>query len=555
MIAQSESGKSAGSVSGGLLRRLCYGSALAFIFVWAAWQRFTLPLDPIADPDTWGYLSPALRKLTGVEFGHTQGRNFLYPGFLYLVLRCFGDFRAIAIVQHLLGMAAGGVFLLTWRRLRAFVPKSLVNPSLHDALGLAGAAIYLLASETTRIEMQLRPEGVCAFLISINLYFAVRFIACAFLEYQRTGAALCGSATVLTSLLLASARPSFWFAALVVMVPVAAFFLRENWWRQKIALGLATALTAALVLWPERILSRKDRESQFFLPTMLFVIHADLIRDQMAADLKENASLPYSRDWLERVYVALDSEIAKSQMNYPGHYPSLKFDPEYLWFNPRSIAMQLEREFGGNVSALCAFYRFYYWRTWQRRPFRALQKVARQFSICYFPKCPAYTPMKIWPLMDVYERAIERLDSGRYRTFAASFLAFADFMQRTKSLAQNAPATKQPGLLREVLSDLAASYLPLVLLTLILSAIIFWRQPRWRHLRWLAALVLFGCAYNAASCLEVAAVNSLEVYRYITVQMYSTLLTQLLALWLIIEFALEITSRWRRTARDGLPLS
>jgi hypothetical protein len=545
MIAQSASGKSAESVSGGLLRRLCFGSALAFIFAWAAWQRFTLPLDPIADPDTWGYLSPALRKLTGAEFGHSQGRNFLYPGFLYLVLRCFGDFRAIAIIQHLLGMAAGGFFLLTWRRLRAFVPNSLVNPLLHDALGLVGAAIYLLASETTRIEMQLRPEGVCAFLISINLYFAVRFIACAFLEQQRTGAALCGSATVLTSLLLASARPSFWFAALVVMVPVAAFFLRQNWWRQKVALGLATALTAALVLWPEHILSRKDRESQFFLPTMLFVIHADLIRDQMAADLRENARLPYSKDWLERVYVALDSEIAKSQTNYPGHYPSLKFDPEYLWFNPSSIVAQLEWEFGSNVSALCAFYRFYYWRTWQRRPFRALQKVARQFSICYFPKCPAYTPMKIWPLTDVYQRAIEHLDSERYRTFAASSLPFADFMQRTKSLAQNVPATKQAGLLREALANLAASYLSLLLLALILSAIIFWRQGRWQHLRWLAALVLFGCTYNAAGCLEVAIANSLDVHRYITVQMYATLLTQLLALWLILEFALDIRQHRR----------
>src|SRR2546430_8382078 len=147
------------------LWRVCYWIALAFIFAWAVWQRFALPLTPIADPDTWGYLSPALRKLIGAEFGHTQGRNFLYPGFLYLVLRCFGDFRAIAIVQHLLGVAAGGFSLLTWRRLRAFVPNSLVNPSLYDALGLVGTAIYLLASDTTRIETQLRPEGVCAFLI------------------------------------------------------------------------------------------------------------------------------------------------------------------------------------------------------------------------------------------------------------------------------------------------------------------------------------------------------------------------------------------------------
>jgi len=54
------------------------------LFACAAWKRFALPLDPIADPDTWGYLSPALRKLIGAEFGHTSGRNFIYPGFLFL---------------------------------------------------------------------------------------------------------------------------------------------------------------------------------------------------------------------------------------------------------------------------------------------------------------------------------------------------------------------------------------------------------------------------------------------------------------------------------------
>src|SRR5438552_3397160 len=387
-----------------LLWPICYWATVAFIFTWAVWQRFALPLDPIADPDTWGYLSPALRKLTGADFGHTQGRNFMYPGFLYLVLRSFGDFRAIAIVQHLLGVAAGGVLLLTWRRLRAFVPDSLVNPSLHDALGLAGAAIYLLASDTTRIETQLRPEGVCAFLIGINLYFIVQFIACCFVERRRTAALVCGIATVFSSLLLASARPSFWFVAAVVAVPVIAFFVRRNWWHQKIALAVTILLTAMLLLWPEHILSRSDRASQTFLPTMLFVIHADLIRDQMAEDLKENARLPYSREWLERVYAALNSEIAKSETKYPGHYPSLKFDPEYLWFDPSSITTQLRREFGSNVSALCAFYRFYYWRTWKCRPLCALQKVARQFSIYYFPKCPAYSQMKIWSLTDAYQR-------------------------------------------------------------------------------------------------------------------------------------------------------
>ena len=323
------------------------------------------------------------------------------------------------------------------------------------------------------------------------------------------------------------------------MVPVAAFFLRQNWWRQKIALGFATALIASVVLWPEQILSREDEASQTFVPTMLFVIHADLIRDQMTEDLKENARLPYSREWLERVYTALNSEITKSRMKYPGHYALLNFDPEYLWFDPGSIVAQLSREFGNNLPARCAFFRFYYWRTWQRRPLRALQKVARQFSIYYFPNCSAYTPMKIWPLSEVYERAVTSLDLEEYRKIAPSLPILADFMQRTKSLAHNAPATKQAGLLRKALTDLAVSYLPIVLLTLILSAIIFLR-PRWRRLRRLAVLVLFGWAYNAASCLEVAIVNSLEVHRYITVQMYATLLTQFVALWLILEFAVEI---------------
>jgi len=109
------------------------------------------------------------------------------------------------------------------------------------------------------------------------------------------------------------------------------------------------------------------------------------------------------------------------------------------------------------------------------------------------------------------------------------------------SLAQTAPVTEQSRLVRVGLTALAVSHLPLVWLALILSAVIFWTGSRWQHLRWLAALVLFGYAYNAAGCrLEVAIANSLDVHRHITVQMYATLLTQCLAFWLILEFALDV---------------
>jgi hypothetical protein len=117
-----------------------YWSGVFILFAWAAWARFALPLDPIADPDTWGYLSPALRKLTGAEFGHTNGRNFIYPGFLYLLLRVFGDFRAITVAQHFFGLLAGGILLLTWRRARVFLPNPRVGHAIQAGLGLLAAA-------------------------------------------------------------------------------------------------------------------------------------------------------------------------------------------------------------------------------------------------------------------------------------------------------------------------------------------------------------------------------------------------------------------------------
>jgi hypothetical protein len=107
---------------------------------------------------------------------------------------------------------------------------------------------------------------------------------------------------------------------------------------------------------------------------------------------------------------------------------------------------------------------------------------------------------------------------------------------------------EQSRLVRLTLWLLAASNLPWLFLALVLSAITFWRPAHWNHLRWLGVLVVFGFTYNGASCLEVAIVNSLEVYRYMTVQMYATLLTQLIALWLILEFAFAI----RRQRHGGI---
>src|SRR6476659_6676394 len=119
---------------------LVYWVAVVAIIAWATWRRFALPLDPITDADTWGYFLPALHKLTGGEFVHVGARNFLYPAFLLGLLRLFGNLRAIVATQHLLGLAAGGFFLLTWTRLLIFARPSCLKTAVHQVLGLVGMA-------------------------------------------------------------------------------------------------------------------------------------------------------------------------------------------------------------------------------------------------------------------------------------------------------------------------------------------------------------------------------------------------------------------------------
>ena len=522
--------------------RLFYWMWVAALFGWAAWQRFALPLDPITDPDTWGYLAPALRKLVGAEFGHTYGRNFVYPAFVFSLLRLFGDFRAIVITQHLLGLVAGGVLLITWRRARVFVLDSALSRAAHDGLGLLGATIFLLAGEPMRFEMGLRPEGVCAVLASINLYLAIQFIACCFVEKRKQATVGYGIGTAFASVLLASVKPSFALAALVPLLPVGVFLFRPGWFRQKVALAGGAALVAALLVVPEHFLGRNDETNRTFLPINLFVNHATLIRDQIASDVQHGAQTPYPQAWLARIHDALDAEIAKSAAAAPGHYWSLGFDPDYLMHRD-SIVAQLRREFDDDVPKQCAFYWFYYRRIWQERPLLVLRRIAEQMSLFYSEMCPAYNREKFLSLANRYAQAADVFQIQPYPELWINCPAAIELMDRTKVLSERAPVIPQPIPLRMTLSFLAGLYRPLLWIAVAVSAAVLFRPRYRRRLGWLVGLVLILYAYNAASCLEVAILNSLEVRRYVTVQVYFTLLAQLFALWLICEVALELRVR------------
>ena len=539
---------------------LFYWTLLALVFAGTIWQRFRLPLDPIADPDTWGYLSPALRKLTGAEFGHTNGRNFIYPGFVLLVLRLFADFRAITIAQHFLGLLAGAVFLLTWKRARIFVPNPRIGRIAHDLLGLAGAAIFLLQWQTIVFEKEIRPEGICAFALSITFYLLIQFLACFFLEHRRTATFAYAIALAFTAIFLASIKPSFGLASLFVLSPIIALFWRSGWWWQKVWFSLGFVFSAAVLLLPEHFLSRNDEMSRTFVPTTLFVVHAELIHDQLANDLAKNVSLPYSRDRLERLYLALRTEIEKSRTVRQYAYHSVGFDADFLMYDPNSIAVQARREFRGDVTALCAFYRFYYGRIWEKRPLQVLAKVARQMQIFYLPYCRAYDPRISRKLGGDYRYSVVSLSDPMCRKVWMDYPPAVDFMNRTEELARRELRFRLLPIIPTAVLLMSISYLTWLAIALVLAVIVALTSGRWRRLRFIAALVVFSFSFNAACCLEVATIISLENRRYMTVQMYSTLLAQLLGFWFILEFVVQMWERRRvahasRVSGDRVPRS
>ena len=144
------------------------------IFVHAIWLRLALPWTPIADPDSWGYLSPAMSALLGHGWAHHL-RNYLYPGFLFLLLRTFQSFAAITVAQHLAGLAAGVIFLVVWRRLRDFNHAPRLPYLLHQLIGLFGVGTYLCAREPMTYELEIRPEGIVPLLVLLNIFFTTEF--------------------------------------------------------------------------------------------------------------------------------------------------------------------------------------------------------------------------------------------------------------------------------------------------------------------------------------------------------------------------------------------
>lgn len=522
--------------------RAFYWSVVVVLFAIGIFLRFHMAQQPFADPDTWGYLKPSLTKLNGGEFEHVNRRAFPYPGLLYLILASFRDFRAVSIIQHFLGLAAGGLLLACWMRARLLFSQTLRMPvRVYDGIGLLLLGIYLFNDFQILFEQQLRPEAVFAFFGMLTIWLGMEFMIRVWRRPAPLLAAALGGATLFSAMLLNLLKPSFGLAALFMCLPVLVSIVRAPACRVLLAGGAFAGFAASVLLlwWPEHVLKRSDPATDRFLPATLFVIHGNLIYEQIGEDLEAHLPIPYPRPWLEQVHTLLGREIAKSRELRPDAYKTLGFDPDYLMFHG-TFCRQMRDDFANDPEGLKRFYFYYYARTAAHHPWQMLRKIVRELGVFYRWKNPSFDYRKKIDLGKLWARNAEIFDEPSKNPDLVGLPLGAAHLEAVTTLEESGQKlSESPFLLGALNSVLAGLFLPVLLLSLGGSILVLF-NPRLRpRLLPLALVCVLLWSYIFANCLEIAVVHSLTIDRYTRILFTFTLLAEVYSLFFIVELCLN----------------
>ena len=525
---------------------LLYAGLLAAILVCAAVLRFRLPPTPLFDGDSWGYLNPGFSKLSGGTFEHTFGRNFVYPGFIFAVLCLCGNYDALTVVQHALGLLTGVVLAGAWNALCACLVVGERARTAARFFGLLLVADYLFSRNPVLFEHTIRPEAVyplvLAWILLLNLdaLHAVWIVPRPALARRALGVGL------VASYLALSLKPSFGFGVVAANLPLWFWLCRrgETWWVKARVVGLALGFIAVTMFLPERLLAGRDGTATTFLSTTLFTIHAKIIQPQIADDLRAGAAAPYPSGWLASFDRKLTTSLAAAARPENNPWASLGFNADYLLYgNP-----VFDPFFGpGHEREEAAFCRHYYARAFLRRPGAMLAKIGAELKLVYGLHLRRLRPGRLLVIVDPYTGKVQRPMSYDYLTaahyldnptvsanlprsvYGKLFAKRVRALHKTKALVRQYPWV---GILNNLLSGL---HLPLLLAALAGGIIMLWQcgqHPLAPFVAgvWLVWIVNFGVF------LTFAVVHILDTDRYRENQQICTAFGEFAALLLLAQW-------------------
>lgn len=353
----------------------------ATVFVWALWQRWHMPWLPLATADSWGYLGPALYELSGDGFRQTHGRSPAYPLFLLGVLRVTESFPAIAMVQHVIGLLSGAVWIWVFAQWTAWLPAAVRPRPWVWWLGVFALGLYLLGAWASVYETLLRPESIFPFFALLQTGCTLAFLRARWHGTCRGCVIASGALAVLCAALCLSLKPSWGFAA---AVPVAALLAGivsagEPAKRRASVLALVCGLLLS-GLWQKGVPYATgwigDDDAKVFLPATLFTVHADLI----ARTMHEQAAGGLPDDEETAFLAHLDRRLAESRKLRK--YKVLGHDPDYLMYHSDALA-ELPGDADMSADARASYFRSAYFAAWRAHPGGMLAKIGRQVLLAH----------------------------------------------------------------------------------------------------------------------------------------------------------------------------
>jgi hypothetical protein len=514
-------------------RRIFWGFFVFLVLV-AGWLRFGHMQDPFIDPDTPAYLHPAISILTGNGFKHIKGVNFLYPGFVYVLLSVFRDFRSIPVVQHLLGLACAIFLAISLLRVHPLLGKQGVPAPILRWVVLVASAAYALSPTQIYREQMIRPDAIFPFMVMLNIYFTVEFLRARILKERNPVG--WGMALIFGLCVSFCLKPHFILTCFFATLPViiSLFMPGEKWWRKAMMILVPSGLAVALLFVPEARLSRKDSMAKLFGPQTLFCIHADLIQNQMADDIAARSFGPYGEELISKVQTRLNLEVERSKPTKSFNFKALDFNPDYLMYNG-SICPDIHRYFSYDTDAVCKFYWHWYLRTWVKQPWAMTEKVLRQMREFYtIPNRLAYRHQSE-NFMRYYYGSAEYLETNYKKIFCvmSQLPMVGAFIQRTTALKSKPYILESPKWMNLIWKTLEVTYLPIVLICLGLAIRCGFYPELRRHFLRGAIVTVFFFGYNFSNCLGISIMHCLSVIRYVDVQMVFTTFSHALGILFI----------------------
>jgi hypothetical protein len=187
----------------------------------AAWNaRSAMPAVPISDPDTWGYLNPALSWLGGLGFRQTAGRDWLYPAFLAFFLKSTGSFAGIVFWQKFVGISSGLVMAIAWKCWVSTLPLRRPTLFLVSMIGALPISFQLMNPQSILFEMAIRPEALLPFFVYAQFACLIGYYKFRWQTPSALSSVVLGAAAIVLAYACALLKPSWLLAAALTAAPV-----------------------------------------------------------------------------------------------------------------------------------------------------------------------------------------------------------------------------------------------------------------------------------------------------------------------------------------------